>query len=81
MYKIIDSIDLNELKMFRYLEGYNPLIADMYYKDFAGGEIKIAICKKTREIYCFTTNFEIKPKLDTFIQDLIRAGLVEKVGE
>lgn len=77
MIKVKDWVDLEQLKYYGYKKSYNPLAGQVYIKDFHN-EIKIVISIETREIYCFVTNFEIKPKLITFVQDLQRDNLIEE---
>lgn len=80
MLKIKDNVDLEELKKF----GYECLVY-CWCKDVGESLVKfqwaIRIDKETKEIICFNFS-EGKTKEPTpYIQDLIQAGLVEKVGD
>lgn len=78
MLKIKDNVDLKELEKF----GFKNL-ENCYYKDVDpdDGDWLLRIDKKTREIKCWNFINGKTKNAEPYIKDLIKANLVEKVGE
>lgn len=78
MLKIKDNVDLEQLLKY----GYESL-STCYFKDV--GQVQwqwvIRIDNKTKEIKCWNFHNGKTKEPTPYIQDLIQAGLVEKVGE
>ena len=76
--KVKEDVDLKELERF----GYESLIL-CYFKTpiFFKDDWIVRIDKQTREIIYWNVENGAKGNVEPHIQDLIQAGLVEKVGE
>ena len=74
MLKIKDNVDLKELEKFGFEE-----LPHKYWRDINKTYWTICIDKKTREIKCWNYGYGGTKKPDKYIEDLIQAGLVEKV--
>ena len=87
MFKIKDSIDLKELGKY----GYQPNHDGSYWYKFVTAKRRLSIWKYNRSIdddmvdsttYTgFKYEGEYRHQVKKYIQDLIQAGLVEKVKE
>jgi len=87
MLKIKDDIDLKELEKF----GYSPNYNGAYWYKFVTNRRRISIWRYNRSIdddVVDTTTYtgfkyegEYRHQVKKYIQDLIQAGLVEKVEE
>ena len=82
MLKIKDNVDLKRLEEFGF-EEYKY----KYFRDIENTYLTIIVEKDTRKILCCNYGYGGLKKIDKYIQyiqyiqDLIQAGLVEKVGD
>lgn len=74
MLKIKDNVDLKELEKFGFEE-----LPYKYCRDIDDTFWTIVIEKGSRKIICWNYGYGGTKKPDKYIQDLIQAGLVEKV--
>lgn len=77
MLKIKDNIDLKELEKFGYKKGIVHCFGECYVKELEYDDF--IFVKDDKMILFETPNFRIKEEI--LIDDLIQAGLVEKIKE
>ena len=77
MLKIRDEIDLKELEKFDYKKGIVYCFGECYVKELEYNDF--IFIKDDKTILFETPNFRIKEEI--LIDDLIKAGLVEKIEE
>lgn len=82
MLKIRDDVDLKELEKYGYMKWNNEKALVCYFKFVPINSMIIQIDRKRIIDFQLPIGSKIKKedvKLETFIQDLIKADLVEKV--
>lgn len=83
MLKIKNEIDLKELIKFRFIENkdYPNYYKTINYNTYTDEDTCIFVDIETREIFCLENDIDVVDLPEYEIQDLIKAGLVEKVEE
>ena len=79
MLKIKDNVDLKELEKYGYYKDCN----NEYYKDDEYCGERVSIFVNENKTFFIEWGYYImrNEEQERFLQDLIKAGLVEKVGE
>ena len=82
MLKIKDNVDLKELEKYGFKNESNYNRGELYTRLINDNELKgIAINFERKITFMFPYSKKTFPRIEKYINDLIQAGLVEKVEE